>query len=183
MQYDKMRYFRLFGMNGEPANKIMFGEVQEETETHISISGMYLVFTEQAVDPIEEDIVPSKCAAHMEPFSPVGNKVQTMTIPKSRIAEEFTEMPAQFAHAMAAIYAGEALNAKMRDKALSMPVPTRAAQTPEEALAMVAQYLHEHGELPQSSADAGSTSIFQSMGIEAGVFKSNPTSPYREENQ
>ena len=179
---DNIRYFRMRGADGEPASKLIFGEVSDENEKTMKIRGMYLNFNNRPVEQTEEDVVPSQGDVTFEPFSPVGDQVQTITIPLSRIAEEYHEMPAHFAHLLMTVHAGESMNAKRREKLLSMRVPNRSAATPEEALAAIAQYAQEHGHLPEVFG-SGDVSFNMHQGIEAGNFKTVETSPYREEVQ
>lgn len=177
-----IRYFRMRGADGQPANKIIFGEVSEENEKTMKIKGMYLNFNSRPVEQTEEDVVPSQGDVTLEPFSPVGDQVQTITIPMARIAEEYHEMPPQFAHTLMTIHAGESMNARRREQLLSYRVPNRSAATPEEALASIAQYVHEHGKLPEIFG-SGDVNFNMHQGIEAGNFRTVETSPYRPETQ
>ena len=177
---DNIRYFRLRGADGEPAGKIIFGEVSNETDKSMKVRGMYLNFNSRPLDQTEEDVFPSQGDVTFEPFSPVGDQVQTITIPMSRIFEEYHEMPAHLAHLLITVHDGESRNAKRREKLLSMRVPNRAAATPEEALAAIAQYAQEHGHLPEVFG-SGDVSFNMHQGIEAGNFRTVETSPYRQD--
>lgn len=177
-----IRYFRMKNAQGEPGNKIMFGEVLEESEKTLKIRGMYLAFVSQRIDQTEEDVVPSTGGTRLEPFSPVGDQVQVITIPTSRIAEEYHDMPAVFAHSLSTIYASEQMNNMRREKLLSMKVPNRPAASAEEAFAPLAKYIAQFGKLPETFGNS-EVSMFMPQGIEAGNYKTVETSPYREAAQ
>jgi hypothetical protein len=168
-----IRFFKTAG-----DSKIIFGEVVDETDNFYKIRGMYLVYRHEEFEASNDKETPYGVNATTQPFSPVGPQIQTISYPKSRIEMEFLDMPPVFANTLIRTYAAEQQNAKIREKLLAMPTPTRNAANPEEALAKIAQFVKKEGKLP--IANTPMTTHDSPQGVTAGVFNVLQTSPYRE---
>ncbi len=108
------------------------------------------------------------------PFSPVGGTVSKLRVPKANIIGS-QQLPQSVVFSIQYMLSAEVRNIERKRMLGSMRVPGRTGLTPDEALALVNQYIKKHGSLPHG------THALESMGGVAGTFEVKPVSPYRGE--
>lgn len=155
------------------SKKVAVGFV-EELERVYRIEGFYLEMevTEQmsgAADSMRSKIV-------YKAFSPIGGLVTSLDIPKDRV-EGFQNLPQGLEHNLQFALSAEIKNIERKRELLARPIPGRTGMTPEDWLASIAQHIERTGELPK-----GEYAVRDHL-VTGGVFKTVPTSPYREQSE
>lgn len=152
------------------SSKELIAGFVEEFDKYYEITGVY-VETELSHDVYGNG--DSKATLQYRAFSPVGELVQTARFPYSKIANEAVLPPSLIHHLTHVLHSAQQ-TAQRKAQLQNMRVPSRVGSTPEELLALNAQYIRTHGRLP---AGNGTTEAMRTI---MGNFQTQPTSPYRE---
>lgn len=160
-----------FGALRLKSGKLAVGYISE-SENHFEVEGMFVVFTsEEADSPTPMTGVRMK----LETFSPIGNRVSKMTLPKQAV-EGRVEIASHISHSLELTIGAELDNQHRRAALVARPLPGGTMLQPDDVLGEIARVIDRDGKLPE-----GSSTHTDNMGMVAGNFGVEHTSPYRQE--
>lgn len=161
----------LFGALRLKSGKLAVGYISESMN-YFEVEGMFVVFTtEEADSPTPMTGVRMK----LEPFSPIGNKVSRMTLPKQAV-EGRVQVASHINHSLELTIGSELDNQHRRASLVARPLPGGTMLQPDDVLGEIARVIDRDGKLPE-----GTGAHTDNMGMVVGNFGVEQTSPYRQE--